>query len=68
MPVMDGYELVRRLHQERPEVLKVIVTGYADHSELARLTEEAGLLASFDKPWSNDELCDFIERSLGTSA
>ena len=32
------------------------------------LTEEAGLLASFDKPWSNDELCDFIERSLGTSA
>ncbi|MEM7156587.1 MAG: response regulator [Myxococcota bacterium] len=64
MPVMDGYELIRWLHENRPRVPKIIVTGYGQQAKLDQLREEAGLLASFDKPWEPDELVAFIRQTL----
>lgn len=64
MPVMDGYELIRWLHEHRPRVPKIIVTGYGEQAKIDQLRAEAGLLASFGKPWEPDELVSFIRRTL----
>lgn len=65
MPVMDGYELLTRLHDEQPDVHKVLITGQGDKAKIDRLFSEAGLVAAFDKPWNSDELCMLIEQKLG---
>ena len=64
MPIMDGYALVEWLHAHRPEVLKIIVTGYSHEGRINQLRQEAGLLACFPKPWKHEELLAFIESAL----
>ncbi|MCA9711267.1 MAG: response regulator [Myxococcales bacterium] len=68
MPVMDGYELLARLHRSMPEVHKILVTGHADRAKIAGLFAESGLVAAFDKPWNTDELCAVIERKLAETS
>jgi CheY-like chemotaxis protein len=58
LPLMDGYELARRLRQARdlPEGLHLIaVTGYGQDSDRRR-SEEAGFDAHLVKPVPIDEL------------
>jgi DNA-binding NtrC family response regulator len=64
MPIMDGYALVEWLHEHRPEVLKIIITGYSHEGRINQLRQEAGLLACFPKPWKHEELLAFIEAAL----
>ena len=64
MPIMDGYALVEWLHRTRPDVPKIIVTGYGQEERIEQLQHEAGLLAVFPKPWDDGPLVRFIERVL----
>lgn len=64
MPVMDGYELLSRLHQDRPEIHKILLTGRGEPAKIERLFADSGLVAALDKPWNNRELCALIERTV----
>lgn len=64
MPVMDGYELLTWLHEHKPQVHTVLITGYGDQAKIKRLYDESGLLAAFDKPWDGRVLCQLIEDNL----
>jgi CheY-like chemotaxis protein len=65
MPIMDGYALVRWLHENRPEVLTVMITGCGHDERIDQLRQESGLLACFSKPWQPEEFLAFIETALG---
>ena len=64
MPVMDGYELLKWLHEHKPQVHTVLITGCGDEGKIKRLYAESGLLAAFDKPWDGRVLCQLIEDKL----
>jgi CheY-like chemotaxis protein len=55
LPVMDGYEIARRLRQEGLAILLVAVTGFGT-AEDRRRAEEAGFDTHLTKPVSPDAL------------
>ncbi|MGN6107268.1 MAG: hybrid sensor histidine kinase/response regulator, partial [Kofleriaceae bacterium] len=61
LPVMDGYELARRLHERDRAVKLVAVTGYGQPGDFER-TQQAGFSAHLVKPISLDAVQATIER------
>ncbi len=65
MPGMDGIEVLKGVREKHPEILVVIVTGFATVESAV----EAMKLGAFDyiaKPFSPDELTIVVERALKT--
>jgi DNA-binding NtrC family response regulator len=56
MPEMDGLQFLRRVRDLRPQVPRVILTGYADKENAIKAINEVGLFQYIEKPWNNDEL------------
>jgi CheY-like chemotaxis protein len=64
MPGMKGDEFLIKVHQEYPNVIKVMLTGQADEDAIKKTQEEANLHQCLAKPWSSDELVDCIKSGL----
>jgi CheY-like chemotaxis protein/glycine cleavage system H lipoate-binding protein len=63
MPGMDGVEVVRAVRHLRPDVDVAVITGYGT-IETAVETVRAGASDYVQKPFTEDELVQFIERLL----
>lgn len=61
MPEMDGLELARAIHEKYPEILTVILTGFADF-EYAREAIRQGVFDYLLKPVSDDKLEAVMEK------
>ncbi len=60
MPVMDGWEFVRRLREEYPQAAPVVIVSAADEAKVwAREVNAAGWLA---KPFDIDDLLKSIKK------
>lgn len=64
MPGMKGDEFLIRVHQHFPRIIKVLLTGQADESAIARAKEEANLFRCLLKPWSERELIETVQSAL----
>ena len=64
MPGMKGDEFLIRVHQQFPNIIKVMLTGQADESAIQRAQEEANLHRCLFKPWSEAELVETIKSGL----
>jgi len=64
MPEMDGLQFLRRARDLRPEVPRVILTGYADKDSAIKAINEVGLYQYIEKPWSNDDLLIVIRNGI----
>ena len=61
MPQMDGVEVVKAMHHLRPDVDVAVITGYAT-IETAVETMQQGAVDYVQKPFTEDELADFVKR------
>ncbi len=61
MPEMDGLELAKIIHEKYPDVITVILTGYADF-EYAREAIRQGVFDYLLKPVSEEKLSAILER------
>jgi CheY-like chemotaxis protein len=64
MPGIKGDELLIRVHEKFPKVIKILLTGQADESAINRAKNEANLLCCLFKPWSEAELLATIKSGL----
>lgn len=64
MPGIKGDELLIKVHQKYPKIIKVMLTGQADASALQRAVEEADLYCCLYKPWKSQELIETIKSGL----
>jgi CheY-like chemotaxis protein len=64
MPGMKGDEFLAHVHQEFPNIIKIMLTGQADESAIERATEQANLHRCLHKPWSEAELVETIKLGL----
>lgn len=64
MPGMKGDEFLIRVHQTFPRVIKVLLTGQADETAIARAQAEANLYRCLSKPWSEEELIQTVQSAL----
>ncbi len=64
MPEMDGVSFLARVREMRPEVPRIILTGYADKENAIKAINEVGLFQYIEKPWDNDDLMIIIRNGL----
>jgi len=64
MPEMDGLSFLRNARDLRPEVPRIILTGYADKENAIKAINEVGLYQYIEKPWSNDDLLLVIRNGV----
>lgn len=64
MPEMDGISFLARVREIRPEVPRIILTGYADKENAIKAINEVGLFQYIEKPWDNEDLRIIIRNGL----
>ncbi len=64
MPGTKGDEFLIQIHQEFPQVIKVMLTGQADEAAIERAKREANLHACLYKPWTEEDLTQIITTAI----
>lgn len=64
MPEMDGISFLAQIRELRPEVPRIILTGYADKENAIKAINEVGLFQYIEKPWDNDNLLLVLRNGL----
>jgi CheY-like chemotaxis protein/glycine cleavage system H lipoate-binding protein len=63
MPLMDGVEVCKSVKFMRPDIDVIIITGYAS-VETAVETMKYGAMDYVQKPFTEDELIEFVKKAL----
>lgn len=64
MPEMDGISFLAKVRELRPEVPRIILTGYADKENAIKAINDVGLYQYIEKPWSNDDLLIILRNGM----
>jgi DNA-binding NtrC family response regulator len=64
MPEMDGITFLARARELRPDVPRIILTGYADKENAIKAINQVGLYQYVEKPWDNDDIRLIIRNGL----
>ncbi len=64
MPEMDGITFLGEVRDIKPEVPRIILTGYADKENAIKAINEVGLYQYIEKPWDNDDLLIILRNGL----
>src|SRR5437868_6771282 len=64
MPQMTGIELMKKTVEVRPQMVKVLLTGYTDIGALIESINSGLVYQYVTKPWNNDDLRLTVARAL----
>ncbi len=64
MPEMDGITFLANVREIKPEIPRIILTGYADKENAIKAINEVGLFQYIEKPWDNDDLKIIIRNGI----
>lgn len=64
MPEMDGISFLAQVRKLRPQVPRIILTGYADKENAIKAINEVGLFQYIEKPWDNDDLRIIVRNGI----
>lgn len=62
MPVLNGYQFLRIVKEKHPQVIKLILSGYAEKELIFKSIQENLALFYLLKPWDNEKLLLQIEK------
>jgi len=64
MPQMTGTELMKKAVEVRPQMVKILLTGYTDIGALIESINSGLVYRYLTKPWNNDDLQLTVTRAL----
>lgn len=64
MPEMDGITFLAHVRDAKPEIPRIILTGYADKENAIKAINEVGLFQYIEKPWDNEDLRLIVRNAL----
>jgi len=64
MPEMDGITFLGNVRNIKPDIPRIVLTGYADKENAIKAINEVGLFQYIEKPWENDDLLIIIRNGL----
>lgn len=64
MPEMDGITFLGKVRGMKPEIPRIILTGYADKENAIKAINEVGLYQYIEKPWNNEDLMIIIRNGI----
>ena len=67
MTEMDGISFLIKVRELKPEVPRIILTGYADKENAIKAINQVGLFQYIEKPWDNDDLLIVLRNGLERS-
>lgn len=56
MPETDGYSFLKTVRQEKPLIVRIILSGYAEKQTILKAIADGTAKAYLTKPWDNDKL------------
>ncbi|NET23735.1 MAG: response regulator [Okeania sp. SIO1H5] len=64
MPEMDGMTFLSKVREVKPDIPRIILTGYADKENAIKAINQVGLFQYIEKPWDNDDLLIILRNGL----
>jgi len=64
MPDIDGLTFLKQVKEIKPEVPRIILTGYADKENAIKAINDVGLFQYIEKPWDNDDMLIILRNGL----
>ena len=64
MAEMDGMTFLSKVKQLKPDVPRIILTGYSSKMNAIKAINEIGVFQYIEKPWNNDDLLIVIRNGL----
>ncbi len=64
MPGMSGVDFLRRVKQQRPEIVRILLSGYIETSLLINAINEGEVYRFIAKPWNGETLKTYITEAL----
>jgi CheY-like chemotaxis protein len=64
MPGMLGVEFLRRVKEIHPEIVRMMLSGFADLQSVTDAINEGAIYKFLSKPWDNELLCTNIEEAF----
>ena len=59
MPEMEGTELLKIVTKEYPHIVKMVLSGYTNKTDLAKAIHQEGVFKFIPKPWNLQEEEEF---------
>jgi response regulator RpfG family c-di-GMP phosphodiesterase len=64
MPEMDGISFLAKVKDLKPQIPRIILTGYADKENAIKAINDVGLFQYIEKPWSNEDILIILRNGL----
>jgi len=64
LPDMNGVELLTRIRQQFPDIIRILLTGHADFSTAMEAINQGEVYRFITKPWNNDDLKTTVRQAL----
>ena len=64
MEGMDGVEFLRQVQEHYPQIVRIMVTGYANVEVLVNAVNEGHIFRVLQKPWDRDGFLEAIEEGI----
>jgi two-component system CAI-1 autoinducer sensor kinase/phosphatase CqsS len=64
MPKISGVDLLKKIKEKNPNIIRVLTTAYADLQDNIRAINDSNVFAYISKPWDLDEVRNVILRCL----
>ena len=68
MPGMDGLQLLERLHAQRPQTVRILLTGHADIDSAIGAVNRGAVFRYLQKPWQENLLRGAVHEGLERQA
>ncbi len=60
MPGMEGTEFLERVKEMSPHTMRLLLTGYADYTDVLRSVNASEVFRFINKPWNNQHLVETV--------
>jgi len=64
MPEMTGVEFLRRVKEESPDTVRIMLTGHADVDVATEAINRGQIFRFIRKPWDEDEIKNIVKQAL----
>jgi response regulator RpfG family c-di-GMP phosphodiesterase len=68
MPHMDGVVFLEHVRQRKPEILRLLLTGYADIASITGAINRGEIYRYIAKPWDDNDIILTVQNALERSA
>ncbi len=66
MPEMDGAKLLAEVAKTYPDIVRILLTGYADMDSTIRAVNEGHIYRYISKPWEDNDIKITVQKALET--